>query len=76
MNVLSGFIRNLRAVKRGFGEGIAEFLHASREIQEELGVEPIAEQEFKTFLRVCAIFTLLIVYVFGLLFLAQFVFVI
>ena len=73
--MLSGFFRNLREVKRGFAEGIAEFLRTSREIQEVLGAEPIAEEEFKTFLRVCANFTLLIAYVFGLIFLAQFVFV-
>jgi hypothetical protein len=69
--MLSGFIRNLREVKRGFAEGIAEFIHAWREVQEELGLEPIPEKEFKIVLRVFAIFGLSIAYVFGLVLLAR-----
>jgi len=52
-------IGNLR---RGFEDGRAEFIRAAREVQEDLGFEPMREKEIEFVLRIVASVTFLIVY--------------
>src|SRR5688572_32044392 len=65
------FIDDLRGLKRGLAEGITEFIRSSREVQEELGLEPITEKDLRTVLRVCTSIVLLSVYTFGIILLAH-----
>jgi hypothetical protein len=66
-----GFIDNFRDLMRGFANGITEFIRSWQEVQEDLDLEPIAEEECRTILRVCASFALLLAYGFGIALLAR-----
>lgn len=73
MNRMKGrrFIDELQNVMRGFALGITEFIRSSREVQEELGLEPIPEREMRTIVRVSTSFVLVSVYTVGIALLAN-----
>ena len=55
----SSFLQTLRELRSGFSTGISEFIRASREVQEELGVEPPSERAYFAFFRAAATLLLL-----------------
>ena len=65
------FIDDLRGLKRGLAEGITEFIRSSQEVQEDLGLEPIAEEDLRTILRAAISLALFLVYTFGIVLLAR-----
>ena len=66
-----GIIDNLRDVRRGLAQGIAEFIRSSQEVQEDLGLEPIPEEDIRTILRAVISLALFLIYTVGIVLLAR-----